>query len=422
MFYQVKVPVSDRDYLRYFWWENGNISKRPDTYRLCVHLFGAESSPSVATYALQRTVQVNASSFDQAVKDNVLNNFYVDDNLKAHDDENELAQIAKRTRELCSLGGFYLTKYVTSSREIINTMPRQAFEVDMIKFLDHNSKLLPQKVLSINWYVELNELFVSFKLPCEIHTTRELLREIAAKYDPLGFAAPFIFEGKAILQETCRQGLKWDEPFTDDLRRRIRKWLGPNEKIKVSVQRNVIRRSESLQLHLFCNASLKGYVIVAYLKSNNARDFVKELTPDDLDEAEFRSAKYVQSCHYGTEIVMVSQQKELKLNSLQKLKPFVDMECVLRVGGRLSMATLPFSSRHPVILPSKDHFTDLMIRDIHKRVGHMGPTYVFSQLRSKYWVVRGSKAVRRVLSQCIEWRKLKAPMLQQQMADLPNTN
>jgi hypothetical protein len=39
MFYQVKVPVTDRDCLRFYWWKNGDIETTPIEYRMTVHLF-----------------------------------------------------------------------------------------------------------------------------------------------------------------------------------------------------------------------------------------------------------------------------------------------------------------------------------------------------------------------------------------------
>ena len=51
MFYQVKVQPEDRNFLIFYWWPDGDTSHLSDTYRMTVHLFGASSSPSVASYA-----------------------------------------------------------------------------------------------------------------------------------------------------------------------------------------------------------------------------------------------------------------------------------------------------------------------------------------------------------------------------------
>ena len=55
MFYQVRVAEEDRDMLRYLcWWPNGNLNDTLQDYRMCVHVFGAVSSPSCANYVLRK--------------------------------------------------------------------------------------------------------------------------------------------------------------------------------------------------------------------------------------------------------------------------------------------------------------------------------------------------------------------------------
>ncbi|CAC5386644.1 unnamed protein product [Mytilus coruscus] len=39
MFYQVRVPSHDSNFLRFLWWENGDHSKQPVEYKMVVHLF-----------------------------------------------------------------------------------------------------------------------------------------------------------------------------------------------------------------------------------------------------------------------------------------------------------------------------------------------------------------------------------------------
>ena len=36
-----KVTLDCRDYLRFLWWNDGDISREPEEYRMAVHLFGA---------------------------------------------------------------------------------------------------------------------------------------------------------------------------------------------------------------------------------------------------------------------------------------------------------------------------------------------------------------------------------------------
>ena len=57
MYYQ-----SQRSYLRYLWWKEGNINSDIVHHEMCVNLFGAVSSPSSSKHALKRTA-VDSGSF-----------------------------------------------------------------------------------------------------------------------------------------------------------------------------------------------------------------------------------------------------------------------------------------------------------------------------------------------------------------------
>ena len=53
MFHQFIVRPEDRDYLRFLWWKDGDLTQEPTEYRMKVHLFGAASSPGCANYGLK---------------------------------------------------------------------------------------------------------------------------------------------------------------------------------------------------------------------------------------------------------------------------------------------------------------------------------------------------------------------------------
>lgn len=53
MFHQFQVHERDRDYLRFLWWKDGDLSAQPQEYHMNVHLFGAASSSGCANYGLQ---------------------------------------------------------------------------------------------------------------------------------------------------------------------------------------------------------------------------------------------------------------------------------------------------------------------------------------------------------------------------------
>ena len=114
MFHQVRVPDSDRDFLRFLWWTDGDMAKQPTEYRFTVHPFGATSSPACANYALRKTASDYGSDFSADTTETISYNFYVDDCLKSIETDSDGVRIAQELIELCSRGGFHLTKFVSN--------------------------------------------------------------------------------------------------------------------------------------------------------------------------------------------------------------------------------------------------------------------------------------------------------------------
>lgn len=52
MFHQFHVAKEHQDYLRFLWWDDGNLDSKPSVYRIKVHLFGAASSPGCSNFGL----------------------------------------------------------------------------------------------------------------------------------------------------------------------------------------------------------------------------------------------------------------------------------------------------------------------------------------------------------------------------------
>ncbi|XP_076038296.1 uncharacterized protein LOC143023594 [Oratosquilla oratoria] len=125
MYYQVKVPEDDRDYLRFLWWKDGQIGSDIVKLRMTSHPFGTSYSPSIANYALKQVVQDHSSQFHTSVCEIVFNNFYVDDLLVSSNETEELIDNSVNVIDLCSKGGFNLTKFNSNSFKVLNSLPKE---------------------------------------------------------------------------------------------------------------------------------------------------------------------------------------------------------------------------------------------------------------------------------------------------------
>ena len=144
------------------------------------------------------------------------------------------------------------------------------------------------------------------------------------------------------------------------------------------------------------------------------------LTVDELSDAEGVIIRAAQQQAFPEEISALKSGDGhvRKSSSLFNLDPLLHGD-ILIVGGRLDSALVAFDVKHPIILPSRGRITQLLIEDTHRRVGHQGREHVLAQLREKFWIVRGSSAVRRMLRQCLQCRKRCALPMAQKMAPLP---
>ena len=89
---------------------------------------------------------------------------------------------------------------------------------------------------------------------------------------------------------------------------------------------------------------------------------------------------------------------------LTRLNPKCDGEGLLRMDGCLHFADhLPYDTRHPILLPKDHALTRLVIVDAHERLGHGTEVeHVLTELRSRFWIVKGRHMVRSVTEACAE--------------------
>jgi len=107
-------------------------------------------------------------------------------------------------------------------------------------------------------------------------------------------------------------------------------------------------------------------------------------------------------------------------SSLYRLDPFLDSHGILRLGGRIKQANLPYDLKHPVMLPKKSDITELIVRHHLHQVKHQGRGITLNSLRSNgYWVIGGTSVVRNLISRCVVCGKLRGPVSEKKTADLP---
>ncbi|XP_046630675.1 uncharacterized protein LOC124310754 [Daphnia pulicaria] len=122
---------------------------------------------------------------------------------------------------------------------------------------------------------------------------------------------------------------------------------------------------------------------------------------------------------YPDEISRLERGKVIRPTStLQPLTPFLDADKVLRLGGRLSRANLPYEVLNPPILNGRHLLARAIIRAFHEQLHHSETDMVLAQVRQHFWITARRKAVKRARNECLGCRRFRPKAALQMMADV----
>lgn len=111
--------------------------------------------------------------------------------------------------------------------------------------------------------------------------------------------------------------------------------------------------------------------------------------------------KHIQSESFSNKIIALRADRGIALkSSIASLNPFLDKDGVLKVGGRLRHAPLPYDIRHPVLLVPHS-VTRLLASRFHKKTLHGGTQLTLSTLWKEYWVLRARSLVKSIIHSCV---------------------
>ncbi|GFT63869.1 integrase catalytic domain-containing protein [Trichonephila clavipes] len=144
------------------------------------------------------------------------------------------------------------------------------------------------------------------------------------------------------------------------------------------------------------------------------------LTSDEMKEAEIYLMKQVQLSSFYKEIRAMQNGDDIcNKSKILNLSPFLDDKGIIRVGGRLKHSRLPYSSKHPILLPAKSKLTIIIVKYYHEKYFHLGPQHLLYQVRLKYWPIHGRNICRKVVHNCVICFKFNPKICSQKMGDLP---
>ncbi|XP_034945085.1 uncharacterized protein [Chelonus insularis] len=119
------------------------------------------------------------------------------------------------------------------------------------------------------------------------------------------------------------------------------------------------------------------------------------LTPRDLERARIFWIKATQESYFSQEIKQINSNSLPVSHPLARLTAFIDIQGVIRVGGRL------------------------IIADAHERTLHGGTQATLNLIRSSYWIIGGRLPVRSYIYHCMKCARLCGERAKQLMGQLP---
>lgn len=287
-FLNIEIDESDRDCLRFLWFDDPrNRDSKVEVFRFCRVVFGLNASP----FLLNGTIRHHLSQWEDKDPEFVrqmTEGFYVDDLVTGEDSVESAFSVYSKAKHVMGQGGFKLRKWVTNDeglRESIKVSERGLVgDVEEDKADDESyakSSLGAQddhhqKVLGLPWNCTEDILCLSFKEICDKaeelkFTKRKLLSLLAGLFDPLGIMSPVTVCMKILMQDLCKQGVNWDEELTGSFRKRWDVWISSLRRAgDISVDRHIFGGFvvKECFLHGFADASKTAFCAVVYAVFN----------------------------------------------------------------------------------------------------------------------------------------------------------
>ena len=300
-FLMISVNESDRDMLRFLWFEEPhNPNSGIIHLRFTRLVFGLRPSPAI----LNSTIREHLSKYKNVYPDivqQVEDSLYVDDLVSGSENDDAGFELYETAKKVMAEGSFNLRKWRSNSAALMNRIKEIEVGIENeCRTVNHEVKATTiqedddtytkstivsgdgsrdektVKLLGVGWNCESDDLFFNIQDLIEFAknlpvTKRSFLRLTAKILDPLGMLSPFIVQVKYLFQVICQEKKDWNEPLHGDL---LKEW---NTIVNGLPALNAIRISrcyflvhmqpEMTELHAFSDASNKAYAAVIYMRS-----------------------------------------------------------------------------------------------------------------------------------------------------------
>ena len=271
MFNNFKVPIEQRNYLRFFWFAGNNPENKLVPYRATSHIFGCTSSPAVANCGL-KFLASQLPIGEEEVANYLDRCFYVDDGFCSTDSPAAAIDILSKTKSHLEQYNIKLHKVVSNSTEVVDYFPKD---------MRSTSTTIPAEksnshALGVEWNTDQDEFVITPNIPSRPFTKRGILSVINSLYDPIGLASPVILQGRLIQREILLNNPElskydWDDKLPDSYYSRWSIWISSLSALsEFKVPRGFYPKGFTpfiQELHTFSDSSEMAIGHVSFMRS-----------------------------------------------------------------------------------------------------------------------------------------------------------
>ena len=272
MFSNFKVPESQHDMLRFFWFKDNAPSGQIVDYRSTSHIFGCTSSPSVANCAL-KFCAAQVQSEEPDLHHYLDRGFYVDDGLGCTETSSEAISILQRCAALLKKYNIGLHKIISNSPEVLAQFP----ESERANIADIPSdQQFDCSTLGVKWNTMEDAFILRPSIPKKPFTKRGVLSCVHSLYDPIGMCQPVVLMAKIFQREVLTNTKElgaygWDDALPSEFFSKWCEWL---DLLKDLEHHSIPRSFYPLgtepvlqELFIFVDASEQAIGLVAYMRT-----------------------------------------------------------------------------------------------------------------------------------------------------------
>ena len=224
-----QVYLFDKDiHMQRFLWRNMKTDEPPKHMAVTVNNFGVTAANCIATSALHKSADHFSEIYpyeSQYIKDQT----YIDDELVAANDSEEIHTLTERLDEICDHAGMHNKGWVFSGEQNSSDVAIGDEEGEKVLGMSYSPssdsfhfrvtlklKSTTHGDISVTSSEDLRS-----HLPNLVLTRRVLLSNIARIFDPIGFLTTVLLQAKILMRESwCGQKVGWDDPLPADQHQR----------------------------------------------------------------------------------------------------------------------------------------------------------------------------------------------------------